>query len=73
MKNFIKKHFILILAIAYLIWPLDLLPGLLFDDLIAILTAAIIELVRDKLLGKEKKDGQVIEGEVAKKDSETEE
>ena len=26
MKNFIKKHFVLILALIYLIWPLDIIP-----------------------------------------------
>lgn len=70
MKNFIKKHFLLVLAIIYFLWPLDLLPGVIFDDLAAILAASIIELGRNMLSGKKKEQREVIDGEEVKKDKE---
>jgi len=37
--NKVRVFLIWILALAYLIWPVDLMPGLPFDDVIALIVA----------------------------------
>ncbi|KXK25823.1 MAG: hypothetical protein TR69_WS6001001429 [candidate division WS6 bacterium OLB20] len=51
MLSFLKRYFVLIVSLIYLIWPIDILPDLfgpigLIDDAGVLLLAVIAEVVR---------------------------
>ena len=41
MNESAKRFLIVMFVIAYVIWPIDLCPGLVVDDIILVLAAAI--------------------------------
>jgi len=61
MNNKISSDYIwLILAILYLIWPADLMPGLVVDDII-FLAYAVIQLMANKRSISSESDADVID------------
>lgn len=70
--NFIKKHWKLILAVLYLILPIDLIPDVLLplgytDDLFLVVSAVLSYLVKKKHSEKtgSKTKGDIFEGEIS--------
>lgn len=67
MKRFIKKNSLILLALAYLLWPLDLIPDIvlpigLLDDAVVIIFTTIKELNKRKGL-KKRSNREIIDGE----------
>lgn len=68
MKGFFKKYSILILVLAYLIWPLDLIPELFLGPIGTIDDVAILlfGFLKQFVFNKPKEDKrQIIDGEEA--------
>jgi uncharacterized membrane protein YkvA (DUF1232 family) len=68
MKKFIKENWLLIIAILYLIFPLDLIP-----DIIPVIGMAddtallVVELIRRIVSKKNSSSKEIIEGEIVNK------
>ncbi len=63
MMKFIKKHYLIILAVIYLLWPLDLLPAIIVDDIGVLIGTALIQLIRDTFLKKKDPEKKIIDVE----------
>lgn len=68
MKNFVKENWLLILAILYLIFPIDLIPDIIpalgmGDDA----SLLIIEIIRRIISKGKKSEDKIIEGEIVDK------
>ena len=59
MKNF-KVVLVAVAAVLYLVWPLDAMPGIAFDDVL-VLIAAIIFAKPGQLAGLFRKDEEIDE------------
>jgi uncharacterized membrane protein YkvA (DUF1232 family) len=70
MKNFITKNYILLIAVLYLIWPIDLIPDIppfgYAEDTAVVILGALIQHFKNKKEKKKSdvaKDSEVIDGE----------
>ena len=44
-----NRRFWLVLALIYLIWPMDLMPGVPIDDIIVVVASVLAQMERDRL------------------------
>ncbi len=44
-----NRRLLLLVALIYLIWPLDLMPGVPVDDIVVIVLSVLAQMDRDRL------------------------